>query len=186
MLAWKPFLSLSHKSLSLEQSAPELLANREKDRARCMVAIMTATVIPFRQAECLHGTWTVWTPALLLPRGQSMRQQSPGLCFSYFSAMNSREKCHTFNPCSTENSLWNLLPCSLALQPLTKAASQHGILYPWLLVWVLASSLQDSTTTSGLGTDSTRLGWCFSPRCHEQALELLGHGLFNQDLVIIS
>lgn len=80
----------------------------------------------------------------------------------------------------------DLLPWSLVVQPLIKAASEHGILYPWMLAWLLASSLQDSTTTSGLGTDSTKLGWWLSPGCHEQALKLLGHGWFNQDLVIIS
>ena len=53
-------------------------------------------------------------------------------------------------------------------------------------MWVLASSLQDLTTTSGLRTDSAELGWWLSPGCHDEALELLGHGSFNQDLVIIS
>lgn len=53
-------------------------------------------------------------------------------------------------------------------------------------MWVLASYLQDSTTTSGLRMDSTKLGWWFSPGCHDEALELSGHGSFNQDLVIIS
>lgn len=147
---------------------------------------MSPILIAFRQPECLHGTWAVWTTARLLPHVHSVTE-SPGLCFSYFmhGATNSSEKCHTFIPRSTQH-LCTLLPCSLLIQPLIKAAPQHGILYPWLLAWVLASSLQDSTTTSCLGTDSTKLGWWFSPGCHDEALELLGHGSFNQDLVVIS
>lgn len=147
---------------------------------------MTPILIPFRQAEWLHGTRTVCTVALLLPHLQS-GTGSPGLCFSCFKhgARNSSDKCHTSIPPST-SSLGTVLPCSLVIQPLIQAASEHGILYPWLLPWVLASSLQDSTTTSCLGTDSTKLGWWFSPGCHDVALELLGHGSFNQDLGITS
>lgn len=135
----------------------------------------------------LHSTWTKWTTACSLPNVQSVRQ-IPVLCLSHFkyAIMKSGDIERTFNT-PPLNSSRACCPCALVIQALLKALSSHNVLYPWLLVWVLVSSLQDlTTTTSGLRMDSTELGWWLSPGCHDEALELLGHGSFNQDLVITS
>lgn len=108
------------------------------------------------------------TPILIKPKGTT-----------------SSDTDHTSDPPPLDASA-DHCPAALGLWPLIKVPSEHDLLYPWLLAWVLASSLQDLATTSGLGTDSTKAGWWFSPGCPDEALELLGHGSFNQDLVIIS